>query len=191
MKTYLRIGITALSITILYACAPGAQNPQTEFLQSLNDLCGKSFAGKLVSTDDADKDLKDSPMTMHIQKCTDTEIHIPFHIADNRSRTWILTKTNNGLRLKHRHNHEDGHADKVTMYGGDTENTGSPHRQEFPVDQFSKDMFVENGLDVSVTNVWAVEITDTSYAYELTREGRRFRVEFDLSQEVPTPLAPW
>ncbi len=29
------------------------------------------------------------------------------------------------------------------------------------------------------------------FAYELTRPGRRFRVEFDLSAPVPVPPAPW
>jgi len=33
---------------------------------------------------------------------------------------------------------------------------------------------------------------DQRFVYELTRpEGRRFRVEFDLSTPVPLPPAPW
>jgi hypothetical protein len=28
-------------------------------------------------------------------------------------------------------------------------------------------------------------------AYELTRPGRKFRLEFDLTQPVPAPPAPW
>ena len=191
MKTFYHMGTALISTMLLLSCAPKTQSHQDMFFDSLSQLCGKSFAGKLVSADEADKDLQSSPMTMHVQTCTDDTLHIPFHIADNRSRTWIITKTESGLRLKHRHNHEDGHADTVTMYGGDTADMGSATRQEFPVDQYSKDMFVENGLNVSVTNIWAVEITDTMYAYELRRENRHFRVEFDLSTEVPTPEKPW
>lgn len=191
MKTLFHMSTALVLPMLLLSCAPKAQSPQDVFVENLSRLCGKSFAGKLVSTDEADKDLQSSPMTMHVQTCTDDTLHIPFHIADNRSRTWIITKTETGLRLKHRHNHEDGHADTVTMYGGDTANMGTPTRQEFPVDQYSKDMFMENGLTVSVTNIWVVEITDTIYAYELRRENRHFRVEFDLSIEIETPLAPW
>ena len=191
MKTLIQINFIIFSTFILLSCTPQAQSPQDVFFQNLTKFCGKSFAGKLVSTDEVDKDLQNRPMTMHVQFCEDGEIRIPFIIGDNRSRTWILTKTNAGLRLKHRHNHQDGHADTVTMYGGDTAGKGSEARQEFPVDQFSIDMFVENGLDVSVTNIWAIEITDTLYAYELRREGRHFRVEFDLNQTVTTPQDPW
>lgn len=191
MKTQLHMLAALMVSTLLLSCAPKAQSSQDVFFDSLSRLCGKSFAGKLVSTDETDKNLQSSPMTMHVQTCTDDTLHIPFHIADNRSRTWIITKTDTGLRLKHRHNHEDGHADTVTMYGGDTANMGTSTRQEFPVDQYSKDMFKENGLNVSVSNIWAVEITNTTYAYELRRENRHFRVEFDLNTEVPTPEKPW
>ena len=34
------------------------------------------------------------------------------------------TTTATGLRLKHDHRHEDGHPDKVTLYGGDTADAG-------------------------------------------------------------------
>ncbi len=129
MKTLTHIGMSIVATILLSSCAPQTKNPQTVFMDNLAALCGKSFAGKLVSHDDADQKLQDSPMTMHVQTCSDTEIYIPFHIADNRSRTWIISKTENGLRLKHRHNHEDGHADTVTMYGGDTENMGTAIRQ--------------------------------------------------------------
>ena len=42
-----------------------------------------------------------------------------------------------------------------------------------------------------MANVWAVEITPEIYAYELNREGRHFRVEFDLGTEIDTPVIPW
>ncbi len=179
------------STILIVSCAPQKNNPQAGFMQNLSALCGKSFAGKLVSTDDSDKDLAAKPMVMQVSECSEDAIHIPFHIADNHSRTWIISKTPNGLRLKHRHNHEDGHADSVSMYGGDTDNMGTATRQTFPVDQFSKDMFMREGLDVSITNIWAIDITDKVYAYELRRKNRHFRVEFDLSAEIAAPPNPW
>lgn len=162
-------------------------------MENLRDLCGKSFSGKLASTDEiyANTEFAVQAMTMHVRTCSDTEIRIPFYVGDNRSRTWIVSKTQTGLRLKHRHNHEDGQADAVTLYGGDTITAGTANRQEFPADQFSKDMFIREDMEVSATNIWAVEITADVYAYELRRKGRHFRVEFDLSKEVSTPLPPW
>jgi hypothetical protein len=109
----------------------------------------------------------------------------------DRSRTWLITRTATGLRLKHDHRHADGSADAVTFYGGDTAATGSPGAQDFPVDAESIAMFRAGGLDKSVTNVWQVELTAATYAYQLSREGRLFRVEFDLTRPVTPPPAPW
>lgn len=167
---------------------------QDAFWGELNLLCGKSFAGKLVSSDAVDKDMADQEMAMTVN-CTDGKISIPFAIGDNRSRTWILSKTDTdtgtGLNLSHQHNHEDGSEDTLSQYGGDTATDGTATRQEFPADGFSVALFMLQELEVSMANVWAVEITPEIYAYELNREGRHFRVEFDLGTEIDTPVIPW
>ena len=113
--------------------------------------------GKLVSTDAVDADFAPKKMVAHVRECTDTVIRIPFHVEDDHSRTWVISKTDAGLRLKHDHRHEDGSEDAVTQYGGDTANAGTAAHQEFPVDQFSIDMFKKEGLEASVVNIWAVE----------------------------------
>jgi hypothetical protein len=77
------------------------------------------------------------------------------------------------------------------MYCGDTADAGSATRQSFPVDAESVALFRANGRAVSVTNIWAVEVNDARYVYELRRAGRHFRVEFDLTKNVPAPPAPW
>src|SRR3712207_206298 len=97
-------------------------------------------------------------LVMHVRDCSPNEVRIPFHVGEDRSRTWIVTRTGPGLRLKHDHRHEDGSEDALTQYGGDTVRAGSPTRQEFPADQFSKDMFVRQNRAVSVPNVWAMEV---------------------------------
>ena len=53
-------------------------------------------------------------------------------------------------------------------------------------------MFEKEGSQASVTNTWAMEIEPgTRFVYELTRPGRMFRVEFDLTQPVAIPPVPW
>ena len=94
------------------------------------------------------------------------------------------------MRSTRTHRHEDGSEDAVTQYGGDS-GAVTAMRAEFPVDAYSIDMFQREGLTASVTNVWAMEITDNMFAYELSRENRFFRVEFDLTEPVPAPPAPW
>jgi len=211
MNTLMRTGLPALLLYIpLVACDPAPvptpeSSPQDLFFERLSLLCGKAYAGLLVSDQAADAEMKGKPMIMHVAGCSPNEISIPFHIAEdrgkwNRSRTWIISRTNESLRLKHRHRHEDGSLDSVTNYGGDTKIPGTANRQEFPVDAESIGSFRANGLDQSVSNIWAVEITppdqaDAHFAYELRRpesaDGRHFRVEFDLSKPVALPPPPW
>ena len=183
-----------LSLLILAGCnseLTQTETPQDAFFAALAAHCGNGYQGKLISTDEVDADMRDAVMTMKVGPCSETEIRVPFHVDDNRSRTWIITRTENGLRLKHRHGHEDGTLDTVTNYGGDTSSSGTATRQEFPVDQFSIDMFKKEGLTASVTNVWAVEVTPDAYTYELKRENRLFRVAFDLSTPIDDVPDPW
>jgi hypothetical protein len=130
---------------------------------------------------------------MHVRECDTNTTRVPFHVGDDHSRTWVLTRTVDGLQLKHDHRHEDGTSDKVTMYGGDTAAAGTAQRQSFPVDGESIANFNANGLTASVNNTWAMEIEPgRRFLYELSRpNGRLFQVEFDLSRPVPPPPAPW
>ncbi len=198
----------AAAALALPACAGESQDTaqvqgeqQQQFFYRLTAHCGKAYAGKLVSKDETDQDFVGKPMRIHFANCAQSEIRIPLHVEMkpgewDRSRTWIISRTAIGLRLKHDHRHEDGKPDIVTMYGGDTESKGTAARQEFPVDRESISLFKENGLAASVTNIWAIKIDDSSaaqpkYAYELRRENRHFRVEFDLTKPVAPPPPAW
>lgn len=177
----------------LAGCAqPAPAAPQDQFFANLTALCGQSFGGRMLSRDERDAEMANQALVMHVRDCSDTEIRIPFNVGDNRSRTWVITRTDSGLRLKHDHRHEDGSEDVLTQYGGDTANEGTGTRQEFPADQHSKDLFVAQNIPDSANNVWAVEVMPGSYfAYELMRENRHFRVEFDLRTPVDAPPPSW
>ena len=176
----------------LFACSGEEDDPQTVFFENLSALCGQSFTGELVSDDTADAELQGQPMVMHVRECSIDEIRIPFHIGEDRSRTWVITRDDSGLTLKHDHRHEDGSEDVLTQYGGATADEGTATRQEFPADYFSKDLFTREGIEVSTANVWAVEVMPgETFAYELNRPNRHFRAEFDLSAPVDTPPPPW
>lgn len=189
-----RIFLSAFAFLSACACSADTAPEQSyadEFMARLAALCGKAYAGRLVSTDDADADFASQEMVMHVRRCEDDVIRIPFHVGDDRSRTWVISRTDGGLRLKHDHRHEDGEADEITQYGGDAATLDSATRVEFPVDGYSIEMFRREGLTASVTNVWAIELTDEIFAYELNRENRHFRVEFDVTKPVSAPPAPW
>lgn len=182
-----------LSALALSACATDAPPlaPQAAFFEAIAARCGKAYEGRVVTNDAADADMAAARLVMEVRACAANEIRIPFHVGEDRSRTWVLTRTGAGLRLKHDHRHENGSEDALTQYGGDTAAPGTAARQEFPADMYSKELFLREGRPVAVDNVWVMEIGAAQFAYELRRPNRRFRVEFDLTAPVSAPPPPW
>lgn len=169
--------------------------PADDFFAALRRHCGRAYAGRVVVDTPAtpNSPFADKPLVMHVRECDARTLRIPFHVGDDRSRTWVLTRTDDGLRLKHDHRHADGSPDAVTQYGGDTRDAGSAQRQQFPVDAESIANFRANGLTASLENTWAMEVDGERFVYELSRpNGRLFRVEFDLGAPLRTaPPPPW
>ena len=172
--------------------ASAAQSsPQDAFFANLKQHCGKAYAGKISVDNQPGGGFAGKSLIMHVRQCSEMQILIPFHVGDDASRTWVLTRTAGGLQLKHDHRHRDGSEDAVTQYGGHTTETGWPQVQSFPADQETKELFVREGLPQSIGNTWQMYIYPKSFTYRLVREGREFRVDFDLTQPVPVPAAPW
>lgn len=202
----------SLAAALLSACAaspartsatqprpPVADSAQHHFLSQLRSLCGQAFAGRVVADTPpgADNPFAGKPLLMHLRECSDAQIRIPFHVGDDRSRTWVITPdaTRPSLRLKHDHRHADGSSDALTLYGGDSRLLTLPKsgtwRVEFPADVESQALFRQLDRAVSVDNVWAIELDAQHFVYELARPNRLFRVEFDLSRPQPLPPPPW
>ena len=183
-----------LAAAALAGCATPSTGPDPSDIvfERLTALCDKAYEGRIASPPvEADAAFAGKRLVMHVRTCSADEIRIPFHVGDDRSRTWVVTRTPGGLRLKHDHRHADGSEDKLTQYGGDTVAPGSATRQEFPADDFSKALFARENTPASTANVWAIEADARTFAYELRRPGRFFRVEFDLARPVPPPPPPW
>jgi hypothetical protein len=187
--------LAALATTAILAALAGCAttgSQRGDFLSTLGPLCGRAYAGRIVSPPvAADEAFAGKPVVMHVAECGSNVVRIPFHVGDDHSRTWVLTRTSSGLRLKHDHRHRDGSEDRVTQYGGDASTAPNAERQLFPADSFTKELLRREGNAAGVDNVWAVEHRPGLFAYELRRPGRFFRVEFDLSRPVDTPPAPW
>ncbi len=178
------------------AAAPHAQPaPADAFLAAIARYCGQAFAGRVVIDQPAQDNspFAGKPLRMHVRGCREGQLDIPFHVGDDRSRTWQVRRTADGLQLKHDHRHQDGSEDALTQYGGATVEPGAASRQAFPVDAESIDLFQRLGYPASVSNTWTLEIIpDRQFVYALSRpDGRLFRVEFDLSESVPPPPPPW
>ena len=199
MKTP-KLGLSLAVALALAGCASTPSAPVTNadaFLAAIAAHCGKAYEGRIIANQPAPTTpdaFEGKRLVMHVRGCDapTQRIEIPFHVGDDHSRTWLLTRTGSGLRLKHDHRHQDGSPDDMTMYGGDTRDAGSRERQAFPVDAESIAMFKRGGLNASVDNTWAMEIHPRTFVYELSRpNGRLFRVEFDLTRPVDPPPTPW
>jgi hypothetical protein len=191
---YLRL-VLVLAALAVSGCASrpgppvGASPEQTEFWSRLWQLCGQAFPGRAVEAPGTDTLFLGRPLVMHVRECLEDEIRIPLHVGEDRSRTWILSRTPAGLRLKHDHRHPDGSPDPNTHYGGDTATPGTTWRQEFPADAFSI-----QEVPARATQAWYLEVHPSEvFVYGLYREagGLRYRMEFDLTRPVPPPPAPW
>jgi hypothetical protein len=189
------VRIAAFLIVLLGGCATPATptRPADAFFERLRALCGNAYEGRIASAPvESDAAFAGKRLVMHVRECSAHTIRIPFQVGEDRSRTWVVTRTPAGLRLKHDHRHEDGSEDVLTQYGGDTVVPGTAVRQDFPADAHSRTLFTAQNIPQSITNVWAMEVQPgRAFTYELRRPGRHFRVEFDLTRPVVPPPPPW
>jgi hypothetical protein len=187
-----------LSLLLLASCQSSRKgstslkqtnNNQALYWQSLQALCGKAYQGTIVAAPATDTTFKGKTLLMHVRSCEPGRIRIPFFVGEDRSRTWVFTKTDNQLSLKHDHRHKDGTPDSITQYGGLTSNSGMANLQLFPADQETTNL-----LPAAATNVWWVEVVPGKYfTYNLRRMGtdRLFSIRFDITTPVAIPEAPW
>lgn len=200
MKKDLRsIALFAFAILVFPAAAfsqAKAVDPLDTFWGELTKLCGKAFAGTVAADTSNSPDFAGKALVMHVRSCEKNRIRIPFFVGDDRSRTWVLTRKAGRIELKHDHRHEDGKPDKVTMYGGTTNNPGEPTRQFFPAD--AQTVRVVNppagNAPSAAANVWWIEIKPGEFfTYNLRRlaSDRFFTVKFDIAKPVKVPAPPW
>ena len=155
----------------------------TAFFNNLRTLCGKSFEGEQIYMKEGRESWEDKQMIMHVTVCEDDVVHIPFHMDEDRSRTWMFFNENGELRFRHDHRHEDGTPEDMTMYGGyaDAER-GTATYQVFPADEYTIDIH-----PISVDSEWVVELKDdmSIFSYQLHHEGELlFEAHFDLTNPL-------
>jgi len=164
-------------------------SPSDEFWERLEALCGRAFSGELVVHPPGEAAMVGQELIAHVRECRSGEIRIPFHVGEDRSRVWVITRQEGVLSLRHEHTHADGAPDPITDYGGTATNAGRPGRQLFPADETTRVM-----IEPAFANVWSLDIEpDRLLTYGLRRLGteREYRVEFDLRHPVDLPPAPW
>ncbi len=155
-----------------------------EFFKAIRSLEGKTFYGKTIYMPDTTKanDFWGQVLSFKVSRSNRTDLRLPFNVGENQTRTWVLTKTKGGIRLKHDHRHTDGSPDSITNYGGDSDRKiGTALSQYFPADEFTSKL-----IPAAKTNRWIMEFsTDRKkFYYILERNNElRFKAEFNLEIE--------
>lgn len=139
---------------------------QSAFWSKLVSLCGARFEGESVLPRDPGDSFAGKKLVATLATCGESEIRVPFAVGEDRSRTWLITRTPNGLQLKHDHRHADGTPDKITMYGGLARAGGSAEHQAFAADAHTAKLIPE-----AATNVWTLTLSPDgqSLTYYLER----------------------
>jgi hypothetical protein len=190
MKLYSSLSLLVLSLTATIATnakdnTANDKLAQLAFFDSISSLCGQRYEGAMTFPTEGQDSFAGKLLVAKIDNCTESEIRIPFDVGEDRSRTWIVSKTDDGLQLKHDHRHEDGTPDEVNMYGGMAINGGSGLSQSFAADTHTAAI-----IPAASTNVWSISlnIDSTELTYHLTRhDAPRFIAKLFSVAAVSAP----
>lgn len=150
---------------------------ESTLFDTLHALGGKTYKGQMTFPKDGEHDMN-KPMQITVQVVSDDEIRIPLQVGEDRSRTWILTRSKDGVLLKHDHRHADGTPDDLTNYGGLAANIELGNQLIFPADDDTKTMLPE-----ASTNAWSLRLSPdgSQLFYYLERHSEpRFEAAFDI-----------
>jgi len=172
------------TVCILFLSGIVKGQSEKEFFKELQTRKGKTFYGKAIYMPDNTKvnDFWGKVLSFRVSRGNRSELRLPFNVGENQTRTWILTKTKGGIRLKHDHRHTDGSPDSITNYGGDSDQKlGNRLAQYFPADEFTSNL-----IPAAKTNRWIMEFSPDrkKFYYILERNNElRFKAEFNLEIE--------
>ncbi|MBS4014174.1 MAG: hypothetical protein KGZ97_10530 [Bacteroidetes bacterium] len=191
--------VILVCIVILASCS-GTQNKsesfidqeisindsEKAFLSSLAGLCGQSFLGKQIYSKDGRDSWAGKKLVMHVTVCEEDKVFIPFHVDENKSRTWMFLVEDGKLRFRHDHRHEDGTPEDLTLYGGFSDGKGSDLVQCFPWDEYTESILTDGNK-----RQWNVSLNEdlSTFTYELyVNEELVFAAEFDLTKPITAEL---
>lgn len=171
--------LTVLAAGLLAGCAATAPpvDARDQFMATLQNMCGQRFEGALSYAIDPNSEFAGKKISTEVV-CTPQGVRMPVQVGENRSRTWIFTRPEAGLELRHDHRHPDGTPDAVTMYGGMTKEGGTARSQAFLADAYTARM-----VPGAQTNVWTVSLSQDGSVlrYRLDRHDKP-RAEFVLKR---------
>ena len=177
--THLLKSTIVLALVILTTLAPvRAESTAHLFFEQLAALCSNRYVGEMTFPTDGQDSFMGKELVAEITTCDEQQVRVPFAVGDDTSRTWVFSKTDKGVSLKHDHRHADGSVDEVSDYGGDSASAGSALTQSFPADQFTQAL-----IPAASTNVWSITLSadHQQMTYHLERHNKpRFTAVLNL-----------
>jgi hypothetical protein len=188
-------------IAMLFAVSsPGCQSPRSQpiALDGFEHFNAGMFLGRFIPLKyagwiEGEVDAAFTPegtfvgeqLRMRVLEVNAHGARIAFHVGEDASRTWIITRQPDGrLHLRHDHRDPDGTPHELTDYGG----YGFVGK-DYSSCSFAADEKTAAMLPEAATNVWTMtlDFEAEQFIYNLTRHGRpRFRAVFDLARPQPS-----
>lgn len=152
------------------------------FMENLARLCGSSFRGRETYYLPGRESWADKDFVMHVVLCEEDRVHIPFHLDDDASRTWMFLVEEGRLRFRHDHRHPDGTPEELTLYGGYADGKGSAFVQSFPADDYTIELLAD-----TLGRQWNIVMDEqlTNFSYQLQYGDKIvFQADFDLTNPL-------
>jgi hypothetical protein len=163
---------------------------QQAFWATLTALCGQAFEGELRdATAHYAPGVEGREARIHVMDCQEDRIHVPFHLDDDRSRNWILTRERGTLHLSHDHRNADGSEEEISRYGGPAPVPGLATRQIFQADGHTARILPDRA-----DNFWFLDFVEPGaleYGVHWPRYGHSIRFRFDLTRPIAPLPRPW
>jgi hypothetical protein len=153
---------------------------QDAFFEELASRCGDEYPGRAIIAPESDDTFHPAYLGMHIAECDDREIRIVFPVDEDRSRTWVIERSDEGLLFTHEHAREDGTLYENSGWGGWATDRGTALFQHFPDHRWTPDRGPEEER-----SVWRLRIDPVNgqFVYYLDRGLRpAYRLVFHMGQ---------
>lgn len=163
------LGIYVATATFVSTVAAQSSSALNAYFDNLSSVCGSQFVGEMTFPTEGQDSFMGKRLVADFQQCSGEEIRVPFAVGDDTSRTWVFSRSDKSLVLKHDHRHPDGTPDEITDYGGEADNSGSALSQSFPADAHTQALIPE-----ASSNVWMISLSEdkTQLTYHLERHGK-------------------
>jgi hypothetical protein len=169
--------IYLLSIAVLLGACGGesdtdltptveAETVQGEFFANLFENCGETFSGQVSEMQETQNDISGETLIATFQTCTEEEVQIALAENGNALRTWIVSRSDDGLQLNLRNANAGDPTMEATGFGGMANDEGSANSQVFE----ASDSTAEAMGDTDA-GVWTLGIEDGQFSYALEQGG--------------------